>query len=805
MGALLVTTALLGAGTALAQTTAGKPAVQGAQASPAAAPVTFDIAAGPLGSALAAFGTSAGMQLLYPADLARGVTSPGVVGRLAPETALRRLLEGTGLTYRFTNATTITLVEAPRSSGAAVLPVIDVEGHRGATPSLAEPPEAYAGGQVARGARLGILGNRDFMDTPFSVTSITSATIQDQQATTLGEVVNNDPSVRMTGHNGGILDAFFIRGFPINEGNVGEVAFDGVYGVAPTYRVFTNYAERVEVIKGPTALIYGMAPNSAVGGTINIVPKRALETDLTRVTTDFTESSQFGTRVDVSRRYGPGREFGIRINGSYHDGETQLDNQSRTAYVGAVAADYAGERFRSSLDLIRQTEKFDAPSRPLFLAAGLATPSAPDAHRNITQAWEWSELTDNSGLLRGELDLDDSVTLFANLGGGRSQVDRLFGTPTIVNARGDTSVTPQYFIFEVDRVSADAGVRGRFETGPLRHTATLQATRYHDELSRGTANASQSVLSNIYNPVARAAQRVAEPGSVPKISETDLVGAALADTVSILDGRVQATVGVRRQAIESSNFNPATGAKTSFYDRSATTPLAGIVVTPWQNVAFYANYIEGLSKGDVAPTTAANAGEALAPYVTKQREVGVKLDFGRLAGTVSVFEMTKPSGQLAGTVFTAGGEQRNRGLEINLFGELAPGLRVLGGVTLLDAELTKASLASTVGNRPIGVPELQANLGLEWDASFLPGLVLGARAIYTGSQYVNTANTQSIPGWTRFDLGARYETMLVRTPATIRLTVRNLLDDDYWSGVSSFGGLGQGEPRSILLSTSFDF
>lgn len=765
----------------------------------------FAIPAQPLVTALARFTEISGVQFFFDAGMARNAQSPGVTGNLTPEAALQGLLAGTGLTYRFTNPTTVTLVEMPKTGAAAVLPTIAVEGRKtNSTAALSELPEPYAGGQVARGGRLGMLGNRDFMDTPLSTTSYTAAKIEDQQAVSLAEVVSNDPSVRVTGHAGGILDAFFIRGFPVNEGNVGEVAFDGVYGVAPSFRVLTEYAERIEVIKGATALLYGMAPNSAVGGGINIVPKRALETDLNRVTLDYSEASQFGTRVDVSRRYGENREFGIRFNGSYHDGDTQADNQSRTAAVGALAMDYRTERFRGSVDLIHQAEDFNAPARPLFLTTGLATPDAPDNRRNITQSWEWSEITDQAGLLKGELDLNDQITLFANFGGGQTRVDRLFGAPTILNAAGNTSVTPARWAQETDRIVGDGGLRGKFETGDVSHTATLQATRYHDEISRGSVNAGQAVLSNIYNPVARPAQSVAEPRSLPKVSETDLTGVALADTLALLDERIQLTLGIRHQMVDSRNFSTA-GAVTSSYSEDANTPMAGLVVKPWQHVSLYSSYIEGLSKGDVAPSNAVNAGEAMAPYVSKQYEAGVKVDFGRVAATAALFQLTKPSGQLVNSVYSADGEQRNRGLELNAFGELLPSLRLLGGVTLIDAELTRTTSAATTGNRPIGVPELLGNLGLEWDASFLQGLTLTGNAIYTGSQYVNTLNTQSIPSWVRYDLGARYTTMLGQTPTTLRLVMRNILDTNYWSGVSSFGGLGQGEARTVLLSTSFDF
>src|SRR5207253_10509117 len=120
----------------------------------------------------------------------------------------------------------------------------------------------------------GLLGNKGVMDTPFAVTNYTAQRLEDQQAITLAEVLNSDPSTRFTGQVGGVTDSFYIRGFPINEGNLSEIAFDGVYGVSPNYHLFTEYLERVEVLKGPAALLYGMSPNSGVGGVVNVVPKR---------------------------------------------------------------------------------------------------------------------------------------------------------------------------------------------------------------------------------------------------------------------------------------------------------------------------------------------------------------------------------------------------------------------------------------------------------------------------------------------------------------------------------------------------
>src|SRR5690606_8261284 len=114
----------------------------------------------------------------------------------------------------------------------------------------------------------------------------------------------------------------------------------------------------------------------------------------------------------------------------------------------------------------------------------------------------------------------------------------------------------------------------------------------------------------------------------------------------------------------------------------------------------------------------------------------------------------KPSGQLTNNVFSVDSEQRNRGVELNVFGEIASGVRLLSGITLMDAELTKTNNALTVGNDPVGVPGIQANLGGEWDIFLVPGLTLTGAVIYTDKQYVNQANTQELPSWTKVDLGA---------------------------------------------------
>lgn len=763
---------------------------------------TYDIAAGPLGRALSTFAMDSGIALSFDPALTEGLVSPGLRGSYSGRDGVAQLLNGSGLTLVEREDGSYTL--APRQEGSAdglTLAATNINARYSGPTAL---PEVLAGGQVARGARLGMMGNKDIMDTPFSVTSYTAKTLADLQTVTVADALERDPSVRSTGQTGGIVDSFFIRGFPVGEGNLGELAFDGVYGVAPNYRVFTEYAERVEVLKGPGALMYGISPNSGVGGVINIVPKRPLAEDLTRFTASYASDTQVGGHMDISRRFGEGNEFGVRFNGSVLGGDTAIDNQDREVDIGALALDYQGDRLRLNLDFISQKENFDASSRPFTVAPNIDVPSAPNGRTNLPQDWGWSETKEQSALLGGEYDLNDAVTVFAHAGGGRADVKRMSDqVPRILNDAGDTSNIPGYYKFNVDRSTADVGIRGLFATGPVTHMTTLMATRYEDELSRGINNGTD-IRSNIYHPVDVPKQFINAP-RVLRISESELSGVALTDTLSVLDDRIQLTLGLRHQEIESRNYS-ANGSVSSRYDDSANTPLVGVVVKPWENVSFYYNYVEGLSKGDIAPATASNSGETFAPYETKQHELGVKVEHGTFISTLALFQIEKPSGEVGtGNVFSVQAEQRNRGVELSMFGEVATGTRLMGGVTFLDGELTDSATAANRGNKPVGVPDVQANLWAEWDTPWVEGVTLTGGAIYTGSQYVNQANTQELDAWTRFDAGARYSTKIDGRPTTFRATVQNVFDREYWSGVASYGAFSPGYPRTLQLSATVDF
>lgn len=790
----------------------GLAASPGAAQAQAAVPASrdYDLPAAPLASTLNRIAREAGIALTVDAALLAGYNAEAVLGRYEAPEALRRALGGTGLELRRTDAGGYTVRRAPPTptsaptADAALVAETLVAVTVVAAADKSALPAPYAGGQVARGSQLGLLGNTDFMNAPFNISSYTAQTIEDQQSATVASVLLNDPSVRFTTSEGHIYENFNIRGFDINGE---DLAFNGLYGLSPYGHAPTEFLERVEVLKGPGALLGGMSPQGAVGGVINLVPKRAGDAPLTRLTGEFTSRSQYGAHIDLGRRFGDDNRFGIRVNGAYRDGKVGVDGQSKERVLGAVALDYRGDRLKVSLDAYSDQENVDNGSAWMASFAGPVI-KPPKAGANLLRGIH-GRLKNDAVLLRGEYEISDRLSAYAAVGSLRYRYEGYInGTRASVrNAAGDFMGETAHQRGGVDTVSAEAGLRGSFETGPVKHQVVLSATSLDFDSYRANPVWSKLYASNIYNPATPLLG--ADPGPAPRTGKATLSSVALADTLSFAQDKVLLTLGARDQRVRTNAFNAKTGRKTSAYDQSAVTPMLGLVVKPWAApVSLYANYIEGLSQGDtVTDLKAANYGEVFAPYKTKQVEAGVKWDADGFGNTLSLFQITRPSlvKDAASNTYSDQGEQRNRGVEWNVFGAISPEWRVLGGVAYTQGRVKRGASAGVDGKTPYGLPKWKANLGVEWQVPAVPGLVLNARMVYTGTQFVNFANTQRIPGWTRFDLGARYVLRAMGKDVVLRGNVENVADKSYWAGSFNDGFVTQGGPRTFKVSASVDF
>ena len=676
---------------------------------------------------------------------------------------------------------------------------------------------AYPGGQVARGGRAGILGTKDAMDTPFSITSYTNELIQDRHARSVGDVLQNDPTVRVARGFGNFQEAFFIRGFILDSD---DTAYNGLYSLLPRQYIATELFERVEVLRGASAFLNGASPNGGgLGGSINLLPKRAPNEPLNRVTFGVASGGQTQVAADIARRFGPDGNTGIRVNAAARNGGTAVDHEDVQLGLLAVGLDWRSRDVRLSGDIGWQDHKLKNTRTNVTLGSAVTTvPSVPDNQTNFAQPWSYSNERDVFGTLRGEWDLSPSTTAWAAAGARRGEEANSLANLTVTNAASGAATTYRFDNTRKDSVNTgELGLRGKLQTGSVGHEWVAVASHYDFEKKNAYAMDWRNThATNLYNPIATNLPGFSantlfggDLANPLRTGSTRLSSFALGDTMAFMDNRLLFTVGLRHQKMEIANYDYGTGLQTDRYDQSRTSPLLAAVYKVNKGLSVYANYVEGLSQGQTAPSTATNRGEMLAPYVSKQKEVGIKFDAGRVGGSVALFSTTKPRAFLnAANLFSTSGKDRHQGIELAVQGEATKGLRLLGGLTWLDAKQQTTGAAATDGQHVIGVPKLQANLGAEWDVPGVPGLAVDGRWVHTGASYANATNTLRVPGWNRLDVGARYMTEVQGKLVTLRARIDNLTNRNYWASVGGYPGSGYlvvGAPRTLSLSVSVDF
>lgn len=762
-----------------------------------------NIAPGLLSHALAQFAVAVGVPLSFdPAQLGNR-QSPGLQGNYSAQAGFAQLLEGSGFELISTGGNGYTVAPRVSADGALELGATNVSALRD------DNAETYGGGQVAKVAQVGIFGNQALKDLPFSVTSYTAKTIADQQAQTVGDVLLNDASVRQSSGFGNFSQVFMIRGLPLVSD---DISYNGLYGILPRQIVATEALERVDLFKGPNAFVNGVTPSgSGIGGGVNLQPKRANDVPTRSITLEHSSDGQVGGHLDLGQRFGEDNRFGARVNLMQREGDTAVDDEDRRSSLISLGLDYRGDRLRLSADLGYQKQVINQGRSVIYVDSALSkTPKVPHANASYAQSWSYSQLEDTFGMARAEYDLSDNWTAYVSGGAKHTRENGVYSSLTVTNLNGNAKGGMLYSPHDEDNKSLMAGLNGHFNTGPVSHQLNfgLAGIWGQQRSAFETIGAASRYDSNLYDVTDKPRPRptsFASDISDPRIvGKNTLRSAAVSDTLGLLDDRVLLTLGVRKQTMNVDGWNTTSGARTSSYEESITTPVYGLVIKPWEHVSFYANRIEGLAKGPTPPTTAINRDETFAPVRSKQIEAGVRLDMDSYGASLGVYRIEQPSSYTQGGIFRVDGQQENKGVELNLYGEPLDGLRLLSGATLMKTEIEGSTNGVNDGNRAVGVPRFQFNLGADWDVPGIEGAAVSARMLRTGGQYLNAANTQSIPAWNRFDLGSRYAFKLDDKEITLRANLENVANKAYWA--SAYGGyLTQGTPRTLKVSATLDF
>lgn len=676
---------------------------------------------------------------------------------------------------------------------------------------------AFEGGQVAEGGRAGILGTRDHLETPFSITSYTNDFIQDRQAKSVGDVLQADPGVREARGFGNFQESYFIRGFILNSD---DIAYNGLYSLLPRQYIATELFERVEVLRGASAFLTGATPSGGgIGGTINLLPKRAPNYPLTRMTVGTEHGEQGYASLDVGRRFGDEQQFGVRVNAAYRDGGTSIEDEQTNLSLFSVGLDYRGDKLRLSADIGSQDNELDETRTNVTLSGVTHIPSTPDADSNWAQPWSYSDEDDVFGTFRAEYDFNDNVTGWAAYGMRRSNESNSLANLTVSDINGDGS----FFRFDnkrEDRVdTGEIGLRGKLQTGSVGHDWVVSYSYFNQETKNAFLFDFDTFATNLYNPQyysqpqLNGSELLANSLDPALNAVTKLNSFAIGDTLSFFDDTVLLTLGLRHQTLDvrdlGYDYNNFSGSE---YKERELTPALGLVYRHNKQLSVYANYIENLQQGGSVPVDMgyANAGEALEPFVSEQYELGLKYETDSMGYGLAYFTTDRPRNDvdIANNVYGVEGEDNHQGVEFTFYGKATDDIKLLGGVTWLDAEQKDTGDSSIEGNDVIGVAEWQATVGAEWDVPQFDNLALDTRVIYTGSRYADNANTLKVDDWTTVDIGARYVVALGNQDLTLRARVHNLFDRDYWASVGGFpnnGYLVLGAPRTVSLSAAIDF
>lgn len=649
---------------------------------------------------------------------------------------------------------------------------------------------------TSKDATVGVLGELPLIEAPYSVSVLNEHLIEIQQSTRYTDYLKNVPGVNV----GNVAIGFFsLRGFSVGTDGYLYDGLPGHQGLSETYQL--DSFDRIDVFKGPAAFLSGFGGSTSLGGTLNYTPKRALDDPTRSIETDYTNRSLFSGAADMGQRFGSGKQFGVRLNARYRDGEQQARNYDWTQKSASLAMDWRASPTLSFAAHLEYANNHLPSLPPFFLVApGLKVPDAPNAAHNVAQSWDEFASTGRTTYGRADWAFMPGWTLTAQA--QSSQTER----PQEKGARSgfilDQDGTAMLFGFEErSRIKGDSGqllLRGKANTGAIGHQLTIGYTALSGSTYGGFVSQENGIPTNLYEPVD--SEEIPD-SSVPmqKTGKSHGTSVLVSDIVSFTEQWSVLLAG-RRASFVTTGTDQVT----------KTSPTAALMYKPMPGSLLYLNYSEGLEQGSRAEDGAniTNGGDQLQAIVTEQIELGAKREWNGVTYTLALFQLERPleryvAAEDPGKVtFVQDGAQRHRGVEISAVGKATPVLEVYTGAAYIDPKTRGTGNPDTDGNRPPSVPRVTVNVFADYRLGFVRGLFVNGGVYHNAKQFLDASNTQQLESWTRFDIGARYETAFAGTAARFSLGIENVFDDDYWIGQS--GILTIADPLTVKMSARFD-
>ncbi|WP_139315594.1 TonB-dependent siderophore receptor [Pseudomonas sp. PA27(2017)] len=633
----------------------------------------------------------------------------------------------------------------------------------------------------------------DIRDTPQSIQVVPAQVLEDLNSTRIDRALDFAGGVSRQNNFGGLTFLnYSVRGFTTGELYKNGFAINrGSYSSPDTSNI-----ERIEVLKGPAASLYGRGDP---GGLVNIVSKRPQEEAFSTLSFSAGSWDRYRSSLDVNTPLSEDGSLLSRVNMAIEDNGS----------------------FRDHVDGERR-----------IVSPSLSWQLSPDTHLLLDAEFSRTESVFDRGIpaVNGQLGSVKRSTFMGepNDGGVRNDNQtldlalehylsdtwklRLANHYTQGTLQGNSS-EPQALVgttisrfyrqrdFEWNDNITQAELHGDFKFAGWQHQ-TLIGLEYENYRNSQKYPQSATLLSyglDIYNPVYGQPKPVLTRAN-DFHERTESYALNLQDQIAFTD-RLRGLIGVRLEHIEQTSLNRATRISNT-QEKDVATPRLGLLYQLTPAVGVFAN-----ASTSFKPNTLGTRGQVYKPEKGLGYETGVKLDLldGRLGGTIALFQIDKENVITTDAVgdSVAAGKARSQGLDMQLSGQLSDAVRVIGAYAYIDAEVTEGDAALPKGSDLLGIARHSGSLlsVYEFQNGTLRGSDIGAAFNYVGERSGQAGSDFTLPSYSTVDLLAHYK---ASEDVTLGLNLNNLFDRKYYERSFNSAWVVPGEPRNVSLSLSLN-
>jgi iron complex outermembrane receptor protein len=774
-----------------------------AQASPGQSSLfSFSMVAKPLPQALSDFSHVTGISVVYTDEAPYALNAPAVDGQLSAEQALQRLLSGSGLTFRRIDGHTMALEPLP-TEGALNLGATTITSQMDQSTSYQPPPIS----SVMR-------ASTPLQEIPQTVNVVPAQVIRDQAPRNLDDALANVSGITQGNTLGSTQDSVMTRGFGDNRN--GSIMRDGMPVVQG--RGMNATVDRVEVLKGPASLLYGIQDP---GGVVNMVSKQP-ELDpynaLTLRGSTYGEGKNgSGGTFDSTGALGDSG-FAYRMVLDHEDEDYWRNYGVHRESLVAPSLAWFGES--TQLLFAYEHREFLTPfDRGTVIDPRDNHPLDISRERRLDEPFNNMEGRSDLYRFKADHDLNDNWKAHFGYSWNRETYDASQVRVTAIDTRDGTltrSMDGTQNAISTDRFTT-ASLEGQVDVGGMQHDLVLGIDDeyrkiYRADLIRQKSLTTFSYLDPVYGREV--------PGTTVSPADSAQTDILRSDSVFMQD-----SIHLNHQWIL------VAGARFQEYDQYAGkgepfkantdsngqkwVPRAGLVYRYTDELSFYGSYTESFKPNStIAPLSGSSTvlDGSIAPEEAKSWEVGARLEMpGRVTGNIALFDIKKRNVLVANsegpvTLYSAAGEVRSRGLEVDLSGQLSDRWSMIGSYAYTDAEVTEDPVYK--GKQLQNVAKNSGSLSAVYDFGHVIGgdqLRVGAGARYVGERAGNAVNDFDLPSYTVADAFATYDTQLDGQRVKFQLNVKNLFDRTYYTSAASRFFVSMGDSRQVTLSSTLEF